>query len=853
MSGERPLPTRLVPLYRAATRGDDPTFVLYGPGVQDVFVDPSLRRLNLAEALHETLSAAGFHRVVFFNLDTMLTVRDPSSRLARRDATGTRRGRGGGAPGRASARIKGPLGYYQVSGRPAASREAPEKAADEEASSQPGPSATAGPFPAAGRSAMTDEAALALIADLMRNETVRTAVVLENVAVLERHLNGQRQLAVSLDSWLGGGNGAGNACVLVFAHEHLADIEEFARRSVNLPGLLQSAVLAEQRRGSPGLIGPPEPTELAALVHRARLLSGLEIGDWRTLTPTTRLMARERRGLRAWEGLLARMPASGTPLDRTRLRADGHLSGPDLGDGTVWDRLGELRGLDPVVKALNELRWQPPRGREAPARHMVFTGNPGTGKTTVARLVGEIMVELGLLTLGHVVEVGSADLVGQYLGETAIKTNQAVDRAMDGVLFIDEAYTLSDQAENGFGREAIDTLLQRMENDRERLVVIIAGYPREISEFLRSNPGLAGRFPAQYRLEFPDYEPSVLIEIARADFAERGLAGSDAFAAALEQVVTRMHRNRPANFDNARAMRSLAQETSANWASRVRGERHLPLAPEDLPPEHLRQTGAPPAVADLLGPIEAMTGLRQVKDAVRRMVLRLELNRRRGRGEVVAPHMTFFGPPGTGKTTVAHEIGKILHRLGLLSRGHIVEADRTQLVGGYIGQTARLTEERIEEAEGGVLFIDEAYALAQGGENDFGREAINTLVPAMESRRGRFVVILAGYTDEMRQMMALNQGLASRVMLYIEFPPYTLDELVEIFEKRAASEGYTLAPGVLDRVRAWFAAAMTAPDFGNARAARGLLEAVETRVAERLALAPDMDVHLILPEDVPDA
>ncbi|WP_147339672.1 AAA family ATPase [Actinomadura spongiicola] len=835
MSAEPPVPTRLRPLHRAAM-ASDPTYVLYGGGVQDVFVDPALRLMDLSQALHETLTAAGFARVVFFNLDTMLTVRDASSRLVRGTASGART-----AGRRASRRIRGPMGYHQV-GTGTAADEGPPPA------SVPSDSGAPGPAP----SAMTDEAALDMITGLMGDESVRTAVVLENVEVLERHLSGLRQLAVSLDAWLGGRHGKGNACVLVFVQEHLSDVERLAGQSRNLPGLLGTAVRAEKRRGSPGLIGPPEEAELSALVHRARLLDDLPIGDWRGLTRTVRLMARERRPLSTWRNLLASLSATGTPLDAGRLRADGHLSGPDLGEGTVWDRLAGLRGLDQVREALEALRWQPPRGREATALHMAFTGNPGTGKTTVARLVGEIMLELGLLRSGHVVEVGSADLVGQYVGETAIKTNRVVDRALDGVLFIDEAYTLSDQADGGFGREAVATLLQRMENDRDRLVVIIAGYPREIEEFLRGNPGLPGRFPRQFRLEFPDYEPPVLVEIARAGFAEQGLVESEAFTAALEQVVTRMHRHRSATFDNARAMRTLVQDTGARWARRVRDERHLPLAVEDLPPEHLRHTEAPPALADLLGPLEAMTGLRQVKDAVRQMVLRLELNRRRERGDVVAPHMAFLGPPGTGKTTVAREIGRILHRLGLLGRGHVVEVGRPQLVGGYIGQSAIRTGERIDEAEGGVLFIDEAYSLAQGGENDFGREVIDTLVPAMENRRGRFVVILAGYTADMERMMALNQGLASRTTLHIEFPPYELDELTEIFTGLAGSRGYTLGPGVVDRLRVWFGAVMRASDFGNGRAARSLLDGIEANLAERVVADPALDPNVILPEDVPD-
>jgi SpoVK/Ycf46/Vps4 family AAA+-type ATPase len=829
---------RLRPLSRAAMAGD-PTFVVYGIGTRDAFIDGALHRRDLAQAMHDALAAAGFQRIVFFALDTMLTVRDPGSQLRREEPVPRDSAKPGTRRSTSHRMSGGPMGTYQVR------TDAVGRGRNGPARTPPAP----GTSGSAAR-AMTDKGAVDMLRGLMNQPHVRTAIVLESIELLERWLGAQRDLATLLDSWLANRSASANACVLVFNKDSLTEVERFARASRNLPSLLESTVTAERRRrDTPGLLGPPQEEELDMLVQRERIGTGLRIGDWKGLGHTVRLMARARQPLRIWESRLRALKAQDRPLDAATLRELGWITGPDLDRGTVWERLAELKGIDTVRSALEDLRWQPPSGREATARHMVFTGNPGTGKTTVARLVGEILLELRLLRSGHVVEASSQDLVSAHVGETAIKTNQKIDEALDGVLFVDEAYTLSDQAD-GHGREAIDAMLARMENDRHRLVVIIAGYPRQIQEFLRANPGLRSRFPARYMLEFPDYDPDVLLEISHAGFAEHGLAETPEFAESLAQVVGRMHRYRDVTFGNARAIRELVEETGGRWARRVREDRDLPLAVEDLPAEHLR-TSEPPSVAALLGPLEAMTGLRSVKDGIRDLILRIQLSRRRDRGDVVAPHMVFLGPPGTGKTTVAREIGRVLRELGLLTRGHVVETGRADLVAGYIGQTAIRTKERIEEAMGGVLFIDEAYSLARGGDLDFGQEAIETLVQEMENRRGRLVVIAAGYTAEMHRFISANVGLASRFTAKIEFPPYGLDDLQEILRNLAAAQGYRLDSAADDRTRVWFAAAMTSPDFGNGRSARELLNAIETRLALRVADDPDADHDQILAEDVP--
>jgi SpoVK/Ycf46/Vps4 family AAA+-type ATPase len=217
-------------------------------------------------------------------------------------------------------------------------------------------------------------------------------------------------------------------------------------------------------------------------------------------------------------------------------------------------------------------------------------------------------------------------------------------------------------------------------------------------------------------------------------------------------------------------------------------------------------------------------------------------------------HLVFTGNPGTGKTTVARLLAQIYRSLGVVKRGHLVETDRSAMVAGYVGQTAVKTREVIESALDGVLLIDEAYALARGGENDFGREAIDTLVKFMEDYRDRLVVIAAGYPEEMATLIGANPGLNSRFPKTLHFPDYTDDELVEIFAIIATGKHYELGEGCREVVRERFVAVPRDRGFGNGRLARNLFEAAIGQQASRLvAIENPTNEQLVtlLPEDIP--
>jgi hypothetical protein len=272
-------------------------------------------------------------------------------------------------------------------------------------------------------------------------------------------------------------------------------------------------------------------------------------------------------------------------------------------------------------------------------------------------------------------------------------------------------------------------------------------------------------------------------------------------------------------------------------------------AAEALPP--------PRPLDELLAELDDLVGLAEVKTEVKLVANLLKVQKLREERNLptldTTRHLVFVGNPGTGKTTVARLVAQIYRTLGVVERGHLVETDRSGLVAGYVGQTATKVMAVFDEAHGGVLLIDEAYSLVRGGENDFGREAIDTVVKAMEDRRDSVVVIVAGYPDEMDAFLDANPGLRSRFPKTIEFPDYTTDELVGIFTSIAEDNHYTLGPGATDEVRAWLEAFPRGKGFGNGRLARNLFEHAVGKHATRIVTldAPsDEQLTTLMPDDI---
>ena len=266
------------------------------------------------------------------------------------------------------------------------------------------------------------------------------------------------------------------------------------------------------------------------------------------------------------------------------------------------------------------------------------------------------------------------------------------------------------------------------------------------------------------------------------------------------------------------------------------------------------------SLEQVMAELHRLVGLQPVKQALEEVRAYVEVQKRRQTHglacEPMVLHMVFKGNPGTGKTTVARLVGRMFKHLGVLSRGHTVEVERADLVGEYVGHTAQRTREQIRRAMGGVLFVDEAYSLARGGEKDFGREAIDTLVKAMEDHRHELVCIMAGYRDEMEFFLRMNPGLRSRVPFIVDFPDYTAAELLEIADHMLQARDYRLSPEARERLLAilWHHRLVELEHFGNARLLRNLLEAATRRQAVRLQRMPHAtreELMLLREQDIP--
>lgn len=521
----------------------------------------------------------------------------------------------------------------------------------------------------------------------------------------------------------------------------------------------------------------------------------------------------------------------------------------------------------------------------SPRNHMIFSGNPGTGKTEVARIISKVLFEIGVVKKGQLISVTSKDLISEHVGETAIKTAEVLSSAMGGVLLIDEAYALNVSGEgtvtDSYKSDAITEIITCMENHRDDIIIIFAGYGKEMNDFLDGNPGIASRIG--YTFSFPDYKPEELSEIAvrklegfnyKCDQPSREQFKAD-LSKLFEEFIYMEH------FGNARFASQIVQKIIGNHNERyykkiqadvtdikgnslsikeikgmlsddsIYGKSSSPtgtgftkkllkeaisdfsyITEDDIPTvESIKRTLPQTATqasfnipSDKL--LEDMIGLENVKEKIRLIKKRSiceKIAKETGiKISVANRHMLFTGDPGTGKTVTARIIARIFYEAGICKEDKLVEVTQKDLVAHYVGQTASKTAKAMSKAFGGVLFVDEAYQLAANTEDyhgGFNSEAITEMIKIMNDNRDKIVVIFAGYKKEMNDFIESNPGIKSRIGITIDFENYNPHELNLILRKKIEKSGFSVDGeyAFYEKTEEIFSKACTVPRFGNGR------------------------------------
>ncbi len=868
----------------------DDEFCLYPCGI-----------LNLEEVLHLHFRRLGFERIVFFNGRQKLFFYDHDSfNLTRHGRNGTRDKERNSVPAQGGwscqSRIcAGPLGMRMMLSANGGRQERQEQGAESsgQANSAQDESLCLG--------RMTDMDAVGLLDHCMKDESIRSVVIFTNLLDFVNHTQheARREMAANLKDWKNLLSSNRNICIFIIPS---LDVEKTRELQVRYPEwtVLANCMFDEKNQPTSQMIyiGSPRHDEVYALAHyfRLRNTAGQENRrvDWNMLDQTISFLTRHIvSGRQSLKFLSAKL--SDCVFDKDSLET--LYSGKE--SRSAMERLKFMHGLESVVRHMERLvRLQQEQEKmesgqhgpgmvmagELPVRmcqgtlkksdrnlNIILTGNPGTGKTTVANLVGEIFRDAGLLESGHLVKASREDLVAGYVGQTALRTHERIRDAMGGVLFVDEAYRLSEGGENDFGKEAIETIMEAMSNHVGEFAVVIAGYPGKIEEFLDTNPGLQRRFGN--KIHIPDFEPPVLQKIFEQKVRERGLKIDSSLQQVLPVFFDNLYSARdPERFGNAGDIIKLIEEMNDLRAEHITGldldrESRMSLTLEDVPEKERKylKKRAPATVDEALAQLDHLVGLDAVREKIKNLANNIMLRKEQEQrglnsGKPLAPgHYVFTGNPGTGKTTVARILAGILYTLGLVGRSEIHEISASELIEQSVGGTKKKTEKILNKAVNGVLFIDEAHQLADNRGNGPGLEAVRVLVPFMLNNRERLCVIVAGYTDEMERFLDMDPGLRSRFPNTIHFEDYTSEQLLEIFRKIVRRKHEIIGPGLEEELGRLFDIWDIDKDrhFGNAREVENLLEQMRQKRATRVASTSGLDgctdeeLITLLPEDIP--
>jgi len=486
--------------------------------------------------------------------------------------------------------------------------------------------------------------------------------------------------------------------------------------------------------------------------------------------------------------------------------------------GTNYER--ELDGLPPQAIFLNRL----------------FLGNPGTGKTTCAKIYGSILKHLGFLSIGDVVFKTAGDFGGSVVGESQKKSLQILEGARGKVLVIDEAYSLND---GGYGRQVLDTFVEKVQGtESDDIAVLLLGYTDPMRKMLKDNPGLSRRFPEEYAFNFEDFDEKELLRILKLKAKEQQIELTSKFQ---EKALCTLESQKQAgsNFGNAGAVDSLLKVSCQRASSRTPNTSTIELDACDIPGDDDKNSEA-------LEGLDKLYRMDEVKKRIQGMKNAFIIADQEGDERPQLGHFVFTGSPGTGKTTVARFITSILYGLKLLNCNRFKETSALKLTGEYVGQTKKKVEEQLKDAKGGVLFIDEAYELGKGS---FGEEACTSLVAAMtDPEFVGTVIIIAGYKQQIDAMLNTNAGLKSRFTEFFDFPDWRKEDCLHWFKQRAETASFIMDDTAFAVLDSGFDELISLPGWGNARDVDKLWKAALKERASRVVASEHKELERTLQE-----
>ncbi|KAH6720202.1 P-loop containing nucleoside triphosphate hydrolase protein [Leptodontidium sp. MPI-SDFR-AT-0119] len=551
------------------------------------------------------------------------------------------------------------------------------------------------------------------------------------------------------------------------------------------------------------------------------------------------------------------------------------ILGPDPSKAVLnslaWTKLQKLTGLekvkDSILSLLELVKANYQREMEEKpllkvSLNRLFLGPPGTGKTLVAKLYGQLLAEIGILSKGEVLLRNPSDLLGTYIGDSEANTKAALNAAIGNVLVIDEAYMMYTGGSDGTGNESdsyrqgiMDTLVGEIQSEPgEDRCVLLLGYDSAMEEMLQnSNPGLSRRFPLADAFRFQNFTIQELESILRSKLAEQVLEASEEAIKVAMDVLSKASQR--ANFGNGGEVENLITKAKTNYQSRIS---HIPIPdrpkewgflPQDFDPDFERGKSATSNLKKLFTDVVGCEAVIHKLETYQRVALAMKTRDLDPR-PYIPTNFIFKGPPGTGKTTTARKLARVYYDMGLLSEPAVVECSASDLIGKYVGHSGPKTAKVFEKALGRVMFIDEAYRLADGGKCSYASEVVSELVDLLTKPKfaGKLVVVLAGYEEEMNGLLGMNPGLASRFPEEICFGDLSREACVEILWLKVRGAGievadcasFSVGKGGGAEVLRIMGQLIKTKGWGNARDVETLAKGVCREVFSRLGDGEDL-------------